>query len=348
MIKKNLTFSIILLFIVALIKIFLVKYGEEYHTYFYPKLNYYLKNISLISKLSIGDIIYLLLGITILSTILIKIRRKQFKRLSFYIVNTSLSFFIIFQLFWGLNNYKQSLYQSIKIEKGYSDDELYTFLDKKINDINQLHLLITQEEKPVVIPNDMNSFNNEAFKLYKEVWFLKEYKVDYLTPVKNSMFSFLLSKSGFSGYFNPFTHENQINYQIPTIMKPVTVVHEMSHQLGIASETEANFIAYYTLSKSENLRYRYAAELNALRYLLNEVYKINEEKFYAFNSKLNIGVLTNINETKEFWKKNKNFSSNIFKPMYGLFLKANNQKEGIRSYNRMVDLLINYNKKYEY
>ena len=41
-------------------------------------------------------------------------------------------------------------------------------------------------------------------------------------------------------------------------------------------------------------------------------------------------------------KKYKNPFEPYFKDFYGMFLKANNQKQGIRSYNMVVNLLVNY------
>ena len=35
----------------------------------------------------------------------------------------------------------------------------------------------------------------------------------------------------------------------------------------------------------------------------------------------------------------------IFKSVFNTFLKANNQKEGIKSYNAVVGLMINYRKQ---
>ena len=48
---------------------------------------------------------------------------------------------------------------------------------------------------------------------------------------------------GYAGYLNPFTLEAQVNMlgcQKSTY--PITIAHEMAHQLGYAAENEANFI----------------------------------------------------------------------------------------------------------
>ena len=134
--------------------------------------------------------------------------------------------------------------------------------------------------------------------------------------------------------------------EIPSIGMPITVAHEMAHQLGIASESEANFYGYMVMLQSEDLKYQYAANLYALKYCLKQYRYENEETYQLLLNRLNAGVQKNIFETEHFWESKRNVSSFIFKHLYGRFLKINNQKDGIKSYNRFVDLLINYNIKY--
>jgi len=176
---------------------------------------------------------------------------------------------------------------------------------------------------------------------------LKEILTDNkINNVKPSFYSYLQSYTGFSGYFNPFTHENQLNIEIPTIGMPVTVAHEMAHQLGIASETEANFYGYKVMLQSTDLKFKYTANLYALKYCLKQYRYENEETYQLLFNRLNVGVQQNILESEQFWLRKRNVSSYFFKNLYGRFLKINNQKDGIQSYNKFVDLLINYNKKY--
>ena len=59
--------------------------------------------------------------------------------------------------------------------------------------------------------------------------------------VKLSTYSSILSYMGFSGYPNPFTLEAHINGDMPKMSMPITIVHEMAHQNGIAAENDANF-----------------------------------------------------------------------------------------------------------
>jgi hypothetical protein len=47
-----------------------------------------------------------------------------------------------------------------------------------------------------------------------------------------------------------------------------------------------------------------------------------------------------------FWKKYENPMEPIFKSVFNTFLKVNNQKDGIKSYNAVVGLIINHRKQH--
>ena len=71
---------------------------------------------------------------------------------------------------------------------------------------------------------------------------------------------------GFAGYLNPFTLESNINLNIPKLNFIVTAAHEMAHQVGFASESEANFIALLLVFKNSDSHIRYAGLTFALNY----------------------------------------------------------------------------------
>ena len=123
-----------------------------------------------------------------------------------------------------------------------------------------------------------------------------------------------------------------------------TSLHETAHQMGYAAENEANFIAYLSAIKSEDLHVQYAGNTFAFRYLFNDFHKLDPEEARNKLKLLNPGILKNFEEVNDFWKKYKNPFEVIFDKTYDSYLKANGQKSGIKSYNEMVGLVINYHK----
>jgi hypothetical protein len=143
---------------------------------------------------------------------------------------------------------------------------------------------------------------------------------------------------------NPFTNEAQVNDKGPMYNFPTTVCHEMAHQLGYASESEANFIGFLASVKNDNLYFQYSGYSYALRYCLHN-WQIRDEKMFAIlHKKVNPGILKNYDESNAFWKQYETFVETGFQIFYDNFLKFNQQKDGMEGYSKFVNLMVNYYK----
>lgn len=351
--KKIITWSFVLV-LVLLLQEFLMHQPDFIDSFYIEKWYLFIDKILSNSfgwiSFSVGDILYLLLG-CYLFYCLIKILRSKnqiFLKLVTFSLKTSALFLWSFQLLWGFSNLQTPLHKKLEISLDYSEEELLSFTKTLISKIKMQHLEIQgNSSEKVIIKKDISHHFKAALQGYKNINLRFHLPVENLKNVKPSLFSKLLTKMGFSGYFNPFTHENQVNNNIPNTSLPITTAHEMSHQLGIAKESEANFLAYLTMSNQSEIKYRYTATLFALRYCLAELSYSNEKAFEQLHEQLPLGVLKNIDDAENFWKENKSpWASTFFKIIYGNFLKFNKQPQGMRTYNQLVDLMINYHKKF--
>lgn len=296
---------------------------------------------------SVGDVLYAILIIYLLISIwkALKTGRKQWKDNLLKVLSGLSIFYFFFHLLWATNYYRVPLFEKMNIKREYSDDDLYAFTEKLIAKTNEVQFAITHNKNEKVSnPYSQDSIfsmtQNGYDNLAKEYSFFK-----YEIPSrKKSMFSLPLTYMGFGGYLNPFTNESQVNYKLPMYSFPNVICHEMAHQIGFASESECNFIGFMAGIKSDDLYFQYAAYSNALRYCLENVIMKDEKKFIKFKPMINPGILKNYNESDVFWKEYDTFIDKGFRIFYDNFLKANQQKEGIDSYSKFVDLLINYYK----
>jgi hypothetical protein len=168
---------------------------------------------------------------------------------------------------------------------------------------------------------------------------------EYTNPsVKKSLISLPLSYMGFGGYLNPFTNEAQVNDKGPMYNFPTTACHEMAHQLGYASESEANFIGFLASIKNDNVYFQYSGYSYALRYCLGN-WRIRDEKvFEELLKTVHPGILKNYKESEDFWQQYETFVEKGFQVFYDNFLKFNQQKDGLGGYSKFVDLMVNYYK----
>lgn len=291
---------------------------------------------------SFGDLLYIVMILYGFNVFLKRISFWKSKPLQLLLDFGSVVIIIgwIFHLSWGFNYYRIPLNEQLAMTVKYSKQDLEERIDKLIQHSNHWHhQLVTSDTIAVEFP----------FSKYQTLEKVKLYTPSYTgtlnaTKVKKSLLSLPLSYMGYSGYLNPFTLESQINTKMPPMSQITTSFHEAAHQLGYASEKEANFIAYLTAIKNNDPYIKYAGYTFGFRYLYYELYKIDnagaEDKLKLLNS----GILKNFKEVTDFWKKYENPFEIIFDNTYDIFLKANGQKSGIKSYHQMVGLVINYHK----
>ncbi len=299
---------------------------------------------------SVGDVIYGLLIIYLLIQ-LWKTRkswRGQWKNNLLKIINVLSVAYFLFHFLWAFNYYRVPLFEKMSIQREYSDDDLFRFTEKLIAKTNEIHFKITNDKNlKVRVPYSQDSIfkmtQNGYDNLGNQYTFFK-----YETPSrKKSLFSLPLTYMGFGGYLNPFTNEAQVNDKIPMVGFPMTINHEMAHQMGFASESECNFIGFLASVKNDDLYFQYSAYQYALRYCLNNIGMKNESKFDYYKNKINPGIIENYKESEAFWKSYDTIIDKGFHAFYDQFLKMNQQKDGLESYSKYVDLLINYYKSSE-
>ena len=304
----------------------------EIHEFFFDKFPF-----------SLGDILYLIIVLLIINQVLKKSQYWYIKPFSFFYDLGAVLILVlwIFHLSWGLNYHRLALSDQLGISTNYNQKELISGINQLIVNVNQLQQELVKVDSLPVSPTKSKSFFLKSTTVYHP----KNPDLTVgLSNVKRSLFSTPLCYMGYAGYLNPFTLESQINLKIPTLNLVTTILHETAHQMGYASEKEANFIAYQSAIKNDDPYIRYAGYSFALRYFFSELYAIDRRKAKDLAEKINSGVLNNLKETSDFWKKYENPFEMIFEKTYDTYLKANGESSGLKSYNEMVGLVINYHK----
>tara|TARA_B100000524_G_scaffold340765_1_gene234198 strand:+ start:124 stop:1131 length:1008 start_codon:yes stop_codon:yes gene_type:complete len=319
-------------------------YSNNLYQIISDKLRFFLGWINL----PIGDIIYLFSLAALLYFIIVNIKKPKILALNLSIL--LFSFVILFYTLWGFNYKRISIKNHLNIDVKFEKKELIAFTENLIKDINKLHIDLFYSES--VEPKNKYSFE-EIVQLSKnnpkslKFIFEKEFIIpDYKSiSVKKSLFSLPLTYMGFSGYINPFTNEANINYKIPSSSLIFVINHEIAHQLGIASEKDANFIAYLMLVNNENDYFKFCGYSYALKLCLNEILKIDSDKYEYLIRKVNKGIIKDFKETAIFWKKYEGKIEDVSKNLYDKYLKQNDIDSGIKNYNESISLILGYNKK---
>lgn len=345
-------FFLPLFLVVQLVVLQVVSFFPEfverfYSNGFYPPIARFSRIVLGKIPFSVGDIAY---GALLLLTVrwLWKIRgswRARWKDHLLKIISGFSVFYFCFHVLWATNYYRVKMFDRMHLAREYSDSDLLRFTKLLIAKTNDIHLQITRNDSlKVVFPYTQQQVFEKNLAGYASLAKIYPYFNYEVRSVKPSLISLPLTYMGFAGYLNPFTGEAQVNDKIPMYNFPTTTTHEMAHQIGFASESEANFIGYLASVKNDDLYFKYSGYSFALRYCLRN-WKIRDEKTLdQLLPSVNKGIIENYKESDRFWESHETFIETGFKVFYDNFLKFNSQKDGLESYSKFVDLMVNYYK----
>ena len=322
-----------------------------YSNNLYMRISHFSRTLFGKIPFSVGDCIYAVLILSVISWFW-KIRKTwktDWKDHLLKILSKISVFYFLFHLLWAFNYYREPLFQKMEIKREYTDADLLAFTKKLILKTNEIQFKITKNDSlKVVFPYSQKQGFQMTLNGYENLAKEHPYFKYKILSVKKSLFSLPLTYMGFGGYLNPFTNEAQINDLLPMYNFPTTTNHEMAHQMGYASESECNFIGVLASVKNDNLYYKYSGYSFALHYCLS-IWKVKNEKiFEQLKSQTHPGILKNYQESYDFWKQYDTFIDKGFHAFYDNFLKTNNQKDGMDSYSKFVDLMVNYYKGKEF
>ncbi|MDN3588020.1 DUF3810 domain-containing protein [Pedobacter aquatilis] len=345
-IYKSLIFLISSSIVIFLFGLFPSIVQKYYSAGFYPYISSALRFISSTFPFAIGDIIYtLLIGYVFYKITRFYKRRKTLKKehritVPIQILNFFLILYVIFKIVWGLNYSRPSINEELNIGNDkYSVKELVllgNYFVKKTNDLK-----LKQTKDPVYTIKELETNSAEAYKIMEREKSLFRYSNPCLKAVLNP---WIVSKAGIEGYYAPLSGEANMNMNLPDFVKPYVSCHEIAHQLGIAYEDEANLLGYLTASNSPDLNYQYSANYEMLRYILFEIRIKSPEDYKLLHEKLSDRVLADFKTEKEFWRKYNGEMFGYMDAAFDSFLKLNNQKKGINSYQDIVIWLWNIHK----
>ena len=298
---------------------------------------------------SIGELIYttlIILGIRYLIKNRKKIKSYPLKFLRDTVMAFSV-FYFTFHIVWGLNYYRKPLADTLGIKDEATVDQIKELTENLIVKTNEIQFRITADSTAIVkVPYSHNEIFKKTIHSYNaldvEMPFL-----EYQQPnIKKSMYSINSSYMGISGYLNPFTNEAQVNSTTPLFRFTVVSGHEIGHQIGYSAENETNLIGYLVTLKNEDIYFQYSAYAYALNYCLSAMSHIDKEASIVLYKKLNAGTKKNYQELIDHNKAYKTAIEPIFESIFNIFLKANSQEDGIKSYSKVVNLLVGYHKKH--
>lgn len=220
-----------------------------------------------------------------------------------------------------------------------SREELEGLCRQLVEEINEAAGQVqTDEEGCLILTGDVAERAREAMAALGEDY--PQLAGFYPRP-KGLLVSRILSVQKIEGVYSPFTLEANYNREMPEVNIPVTVCHELSHLRGFMREDEANFIAYLACRRSEDPQFMYSGAILAFIHSGNALYRDGgQEEYWEIYDGLCETARRDLAADSAFWRQFDGKVAEVSSQVNDTYLKVNKQEDGVKSYGRMVDLLL--------
>lgn len=327
-------------------------FAEWYATTVYPVLSHIINAATSLLPFSLAEVLVLLLVpalILLVVRFVVRLIRKKGNR-----PGTAARFFLnllctvsvlafIFTLNCGINYSRYPFAQTsgLKVQDS-SKAELTALCEELAQKVSALRTRVQTDSRSVMKLSQptLRDTAEEARKAYDKIG------VQYplLTPgygAPKAIFgSRYMSYTQTTGIFIPFTFEANVNVDIPAYSIPATMCHELSHLRGYMREDEANFIGYLVCENSGSTDFEYSGDMLAFIYTYNALCTVDGEAAGRIYATLDEGVQRDLAANSVYWKQFEGPVAQVSTSVNDSYLKANRQGDGVKSYGRMVDLLL--------
>ena len=371
--KKVRLFTLLLFPVAILINFIGSKFPHIVENYYSLSFNKFtvqiLSRITGIIPFSLYEFTMYLIVISIVLFLIsiIFITIKDIKKLKTFLKNSILNIlsflsiaYFLFIILWGLNYNRLPLEYTI-LNKYNSDNNssistpthtaedlsnLYAYLIDKTNETRKL---VSEDNNKVMKCNsNYKGVIDRAQLGYDSILnIIPSVSGTYSKP-KFVISSNLMCYTGITGIYFPWTGEANVNIAVPDMYIPSTVLHEMAHQRGFASEDEANFLAYLSSINHPDIDFNYSGYILALSHTASALRKADPKSHEELTKKVSQDVFIDLKNNSEFWKKYEGDINKISNDFNNTYLKSNGIKDGTESYGKMVDLLLTYYSLYPF
>ncbi|HMD00316.1 MAG TPA: DUF3810 domain-containing protein, partial [Ferruginibacter sp.] len=255
-----------------------------------------------------------------------------------------LSVYVYFNIAWGINYNREGIASQLglTIDK-YSQKDLDELNGMLVQKLNESKATLIRNNTAYPSNSEMFSRTNKAFASIDSVYpFLKYHPVS----LKSSMWGWIGNYTGFTGYYNPFTGEAQVNTSVPKFLQPYICCHEVAHQLGYGKEMEANFVGYLAASGVRDTLFNYSVYFDLFMYSNRNLFSIDSSSSHAYFNQLSPEVKADIKEWRDFVRRHRNPVEPVIRWIYGQYLRSNEQPQGVMAYDEVTAFIIAYYKKF--
>ncbi|NLI90224.1 MAG: DUF3810 domain-containing protein [Epulopiscium sp.] len=323
------------------------KVEKIYSSTIYPYVGKTVGKISGIVPFSLGEVMIYIVVLIVLGfilTIIVKPRLiiVNIKEVLHIIIRAICLAYTLFYFLWGFNYYRQDYMVLAGIDSADPTiEDLEYFTLKTIESANRIRVDLDEDENGIFkLDKNFKNLGLSANQSFSGVYIGDVGLDGKYGRAKPLMISKWMSYTGITGIYFPYTMEANINTDVADVTIPATICHEIAHQRGFAKEEEANFISYLISVNHEDPNFQYSGHYLALQYLLSDIKKQDIDLYYDIREKISEEINRDMENNYLYWKEKEGKVEEVATTLNDNYLKANNQKSGVESYNGVVELLL--------
>lgn len=295
-----------------------------------------------LSRLPFPSVYLFLLGVVgILVYQVVQVQRKvgfkqKVRRLARSSINFAGLLVFLFLVLWGYNYQRIPVYQQLSLDPiPLSQEELIKEIEVTHSTMLPLRDSLTSDTLAIEETIPYADLEDIVRKELRMTLSRLGFGAKGHPRTREFLPSGFLRRMGILGIYFPYTGESYIDPTLHVLEKPFTVAHEMAHSFGITNEGEANFISWVTGIQSEQGLLQYCAQLQLLRYQLNDLRKTDPKAYTQTIGTLDHGVINDIRSIVLKSQEIKPISLELTRKSNDLFLKTQGVKAGVKSYAQL-------------
>ena len=248
-------------------------------------------------------------------------------------------------IMYGCTTFSERYFES----KEHPKEELVSLYSMLIEKTNELAEKVPRDEHDrfelTIDPQE------ESVKAMKKAAEKYPQLSGYYPKAKPIQFSYFMSQTNLLGMYFPFSMEANYNDDMVRTNLPEVICHEYAHLKGFIQEDEANFISFVATCGSDDPQVQYSGYLEALGYVHNQIYKNKISSGYELTGSISEKVTNDWFRfmPENYWEENEEKEiiktetvNSVSTTVSDASLKISGVEDGIESYSRMVNLLLDY------
>ena len=249
---------------------------------------------------------------------------------------------MLYILVFGLNYFAGPLAEDIRLEVGaYNVEELTEAAEYYRDKANELAEKVNRNADGNVDFLDFDSLAQQTGDGFHKLTYEMSYPIfaGETLPVKQLHWADWFTKRGITGMTIGLTGEACVNPNIPDILLPFSMSHEMSHRMCIYTEEDANFAAFLAGHVNESIEYQYSAYFMAYRYCYMSLVGANTTETSAAAARVNSGVGSKLYQDLQYYAQ---FFSKTRGGGTVTATVSEPDENGFVSYGKVTDLLVSW------